>query len=291
MPSAPFLPTTDLATFCGKPGNRVYVGRSFCTWRVTSGAHGSISWGKPADRDVAEMCRVFDAILHSPLAGHPSIIDTRSVESLSIDAFELLVKTLTERRGDWHPRAGRQALVHSAGFSGALVLGALQMTAAEYELRFFEDPREAFGWAGAASVAPDVAALRASLLEPADVVRRVRVALDGEKEPVCAAQLARALGLSTRSLQRHLAAAGTSIRAERAAHLLARAERLLEGTDHDLAAIAAMLGLSSAARLVALFRAERNTTPGEWRRAATSRRSPSASAGRSRRRRSASAPA
>ncbi len=268
MPHAPFIPTSDVTAFCSKPGARVYVRRSFCTWRSKSGAHGSISWGKPADQDIAEMCRVFDAILHSPLAGHPSIIDTRSVESLTLDAFELFVKTLTERRGDWRPRAGRQAIVHSAGFSGALVLGALQMTAAEYEIRFFEAPGEAFAWAGAAADEHAVAALRASLLEPADVVRRVRVALDAEKAPLSAAQLARALGLSTRSLQRHLAAAGTSIRAERTAHLLAHAERLLAGTDHDLAAIAAMLGLRSAARLVALFRAERNTTPGEWRRAA-----------------------
>jgi AraC-like DNA-binding protein len=264
----PFTPTANLTRFFCAPGNRVRVRQRFCFWQSKSGFHGSIAWGKATDQDVGDMCDVFDAVMHSPLAGQPSIMDIRALEAVSVVAFDLFMKTLTERRDDWHARAGRQVILHGASFPGALILGALQMGASDYELRAFDDERAAFDWAGAATVQRDVAALRASLLEPPDIVRRVRVALAEHDAPPSLKALARAIGLSPRSLQRHLASAGSSVRAERTAHVLARAERLLTGTELDLTAIAAMLGLSSAARLVSLFRAERQTTPDAWRRAA-----------------------
>jgi len=267
-PPSPFIPTPDLSLVLSSRGNHVRVRQSFCVWRVPSGAHGSISWGKATDHEVMEMCDVFDAIMHSPLAGHPSIMDIRAIESVSVVAFDRLVKTLTERHDAWQPRAGRQAIIHGASFPAALVLGALQIAATGYELAAFDDEDAAFAWAGASAAQRDVAALRASLLEPPDIVRRVRLALDAHDAPLSLKALARAVGSSERTLQRHLASAGSSVRAERTRHLLARAERLLAGTDLDLSAIAAMLGLSSAGRLIALFRAERNMTPDAWRRAA-----------------------
>lgn len=268
MASSPFTLTPNLELFFSSPGNRAKVLRRFCFWRSKSGVHGSITWGKQTDEDVVAMCDVFDAVLHSPLAGQPSITDIRALESVSSLAFERLVKTMTERRASWLPRAGRQAILHSQSFPGALVLGVLQIVAADYEVKMFEDVSEAFAWAGASRIERDVEALRASLLDPPDIVRRVRIALAEHDRPLSVEALARALGLSSRSLQRHLASVGSSVRAERIAHVLARAEKLLEGTDLDLGAIAAMVGLPSAGRLVALFRAERNTTPDAWRRAA-----------------------
>ncbi|MHB8876331.1 MAG: helix-turn-helix domain-containing protein [Myxococcaceae bacterium] len=268
MTRSPFIPTQDLALFFSDPGNRVRVGRSFCFWQSSARVHGSIAWGKATEQDVVEMCDVFDALLRSPLAKQPSIIDIRALQSVNIVAFDRFVRTLSERRSAWRTRTGRQAIVHAGGFTGALILGALQIAASGYELAVFEDLHAAFAWVGRPEAEPEVAALRASLLEPPDVVRRVRTALDAHDRPLSAQALARSLGLSTRTLQRHLGAVGTSVRAERDAHVLARAERLLEGTEFDLTAIASMLGLRSPARLVSLFRAVRRTTPGAWRRAA-----------------------
>jgi transcriptional regulator GlxA family with amidase domain len=53
-----------------------------------------------------------------------------------------------------------------------------------------------------------------------------------------------------------------SLRAERTRQLVHRAEQLLEGTDLDLEAVAAALGLGSAARLVSLFRSAHGMTRG-----------------------------
>jgi AraC-like DNA-binding protein len=214
------------------------------------------------------MFAVYAALLSSPLAGKPSITDLRGLEAVSIVGFERLVKALTERRADWLPVAGRQAILHGASFPDALVLGAFQLAASDFELAAFDDEDRAFAWAGAAGVQRDVAALRESLFAVPDIVRRVRVAFEAHEGPLSVVRLARELGMSVRSLQRHLAAAGSSVRAERQAHVLARAEKLLADTDLDLAAIAAAVGLPSASRLVALFKSKRKTTPNAWRRAA-----------------------
>ena len=255
----------DLSGVFSDPGSRVVVRRAFCAWETVD-ARGSIAWGKPTEDDIVEMCETFDASIRSH-PSRPTILDVRAIDSVSVLAFDRFVRILGERGSDWRAHAGRQAIVHGGGFSGALILGALQLTARGFQLGAFDDPREAFAWAGVPGREPEVARLRASLVEIPDVVRRVRVALDESERPLPLGALARKVGVSARSLQRHLAAAGTSMRAERARHLVARAERLLEGTDLDLTAIAAMLGLSSAARLVALFRDARRTTPGAWRRA------------------------
>lgn len=247
------------------------VRRCFCYWQSAAGIHGTICWGKATEQDVVELAQIFDTVLRSPLAAQSSILDIRAVEAFSSIAFKRLVHALTHRRSAWQTGVGRQAVLHASTFPAGTILGAFQIATSGYEVAAFDEPRAAFEWAGVPKAERDVETLRASLLEPADVVRRVRVALEAEERQLSAAALARALGLSTRSLQRHLAQAGTSIRAERTAHVLARAERLLEGTEYDLEAIAAMLGLSSPGRLVALFRAERKTTPGAWRVAARSK--------------------
>lgn len=264
----PFTPTADIARLFSGAANRALISRRFCFWRAKSGINGTIIWGRTTDQDVDEMFAVYEALLTSSFAGQPSITDLRGLEAVSVVGFDRLVKALTDRRADWLPRAGRQAILHGASFPGALVLGAFQLAAGGFELAAFDDEDAAFEWAGASSVQRDVAALRESLFAVPDVVRRVRVAFAANDAPLSVARLARALGMSTRSLQRHLAAAGTSVRAERQAHILGRAEKLLADTDLDLAAIAAMVGLPSAGRLVALFRSQRNTTPDAWRRAA-----------------------
>lgn len=266
MAHSRFVPTQELSLFFEAPAERVMVRRSFCLWQSGAQVRGSIAWGRPDQEDVREMCEVFDAYSLSSLGAQPSLMDVRAVESLSIAAFKQLTNTLGERRREWRPRAGRQAILHDGGFSSALILGAFQLAARGYELEAFTHPHAAFAWLGAPEVTPAFDTLRASLMEAPEVVRRVHAVLDEAASPPSVHAIARRVGLSARSLQRHLAAAGTSVRAVRVEHLVRRAERLLEGTEHDLTAIAATLGLASAAQLVTLFRRVRNTTPGAWRR-------------------------
>jgi AraC-like DNA-binding protein len=267
MAHSRFVPTQELSQFFDAPADRVMVRRSFCFWQSGARVRGCIAWGRQDQDDVREMFDVFDAYILSPLGGQPSLMDIRAVESVSIAAFRQLTTTFGARRRVWLARAGRQAILHDDGFSSALILGALQLAARGYELQTFTKASAALAWLGAPDVTPAFEMIRASVLDLPDVVRRVHAVLDEDASVPSVRTIARRIGLSARSLQRHLAAAGTSVREVRVEHLVRRAERLLEGSELDLTAIASTLGLGSAARLVTLFRRTRNTTPGAWRRA------------------------
>lgn len=245
--------------------SRVLVRRTFAFWQSSSGVHGTIMWGRPDEADVESMCGIWDEHLRSPFGRHPAVADIRALDSVDLLAFERLVRVFVERRESWTALTGPQAIVHSGGLASAAILGAIQIAGSGYELGAFEEPGAAFDWAGRPEVTGDYVALRDSLLGQPDLVRRVRAALDESEQLPTIDELAARLGLSVRSLQRHLANEGTSIRELRARHLVARIERLLEGTELDLGAIAATLGLGSAGRLVTLFRAVHGKTPGEFR--------------------------
>ncbi|UJR86855.1 helix-turn-helix domain-containing protein [Sandaracinus amylolyticus] len=266
MALSPFTPAPDIERFLGAPADLVLVRRSFAFWESRERVHGTVMWGRPTELDVEEMCGVWDAHVRSPRGSDPTLTDIRGLESIDVLAFDRLLRVFAEHRAVWTARTGPQAILHGGGFSGAVILGALQLVGQGYRIGAFDSARAALAWLGAPQVEDDFELLRASLVEAPDIVRRVRVTLDDQPHALSARDLARKLGLSVRSLQRHLAAAGTSIREERIRHVVARAERLLEGTELDLAAIAAMLGLGSAARLVTLFRSVRDTTPGAFRR-------------------------
>ncbi len=119
----------------------------------------------------------------------------------------------------------------------------------------------------------EIEELRLSLLGTPDVMRRVQAALDDLPLRSGIGEVARRLGMSVRSLQRHLTAAGSSLRNERRSHMLRRSERLLEETELNLDAIAAKVGASSASHLVMVFRQHRGMTPGAIREASRKARS------------------
>ncbi len=262
--SSLFSTCSDLAPFDG-PGDYVLVRRSFAFWQSRRRVHGTIMWGRPTEGDVVEMCNAWDAHLQLETGPDPALADIRGLESIDVLAFQRLLRTFGEKHASWSQRTGPQAILHGGGLPGAAILGALQLAGPGFRLAAFDAQRAALDWLGVPSVDVDLRALRSSLLDAPDVVRRVRAAMDEAGPTISLGVLARRLGLSVRSLQRHLAEADTSLRQERARHLVSRAERLLEGTELDLSAIAAELGMRSASHLVDLFRSARGVTPGAFR--------------------------
>ena len=261
---SPFVAVPGLEPFLAAPvGDLVLVGRTFAFWQSSRRVHGTLMWGRPNEDDVAAMSDIWDAHMRSPFGRDPTLTDIRHLDGLDLLAFERLVTT-RERRGEWTARTGPQAIVHSGGLAVAAILGAIQLTGSGYQLAAFDKPAPALAWLARPEFEQAYLDLRASLLGLPDIVRRVRAAIDASELRSTRA-IARALGLSVRSLQRHLADAGTSLRVERTRQLIQRAERLLEGTDLDMDAIAAMLGLGSAARLMSLFRSVHGMTPGTFR--------------------------
>jgi len=259
-----FVEASGPADF-GAPARRFFAGRCFCYWQDGTRAFGTVMWGKPLESDVEAMIPFLEIGVDSRLVGHASFVDCRAIDSIDVLAFAKLLAYLVARRHAWGPNVGRQAILHPDGFVGVMVAGALHVARPPYPFACFHGKGDdAFAWCGVAELHASVEELRASLIATPEILRRVRSVL-GERGLAGASDVAHALGLSQRTLQRRLEEAGTTFRAERDRHVSHEIEGLLAGTDLDLDAIAAAVGLSSASHLVAHFRATHGTTPGVWR--------------------------
>ena len=249
----------------GKLGHRYFAGRSFCFWGEGTRAFGTVMWGRPLEADIEAMIPFFELGVDPQLRGHASFVDCRAIESIDVLAFGKLLRYLVARRHAWGPNVGRQAVLHPDGVVGVMVAGALHVARPPYPFACFHGAGDdAFAWCGVPELHADVERLRASLIATPEISRRVRSVLQ-QHGLASSADVARALGLSQRTLQRRLEEAGTTFRDERDRHVSIEIERLLAGTELDLDAIAAQVGLSSASHLVAHFRATHGTTPGAWR--------------------------
>ena len=264
--SAPtkFTQVLDERAFTGT-GRLAFVGRCFMYWQDGTRALGTVLWGHPREADIEQMIPFFEVGAKPCFKGHASFVDGRRLESIDMLAFGKLLAYLTRRRHAWGPNIGRQAILHPAGFIGVVVAGALHVARPPYPFKSFEDDeRGAFEWCGVRRLAKVYRAQIDAVCAVPEIVRAVREALR-EGPRLKNAEIAQRLGVSERTLQRRLEAAGTSLRAEHELHQSRSIEQLLAGTDLTLDAIAAMSGFHSASHLVRRFRQTHGQTPGEWR--------------------------
>lgn len=259
-----FTRVTTAESFSGPFERRVFVGRSFCFWQDESRALGTVIWGRPTEADIEQMIPFFEVGVDGRFRGHVSFVDGRAIEAIDALAFAKLLTYLIARRDAWGPNVGRQAVLHPSGVVGVLVAGALHVARPPYPFQCFQTSEDAFAWAGVPELRAELETLRSTHIGRPEITSRVQDVF-ARSGPLEATAVARALGLSRRTLQRRLREAGTTFRDEREHHLSLRIEQLLAGTDLDLDAIAADVGLSSASHLVAHFRASHGTTPGAWR--------------------------
>ena len=271
---ATFTRVQELDTFFDVPAHRYVVRRSFAYWQAERHTFGIILWGRPDEVDVDEMCAAHEVGANPLFRGHTSIVDLRAVDAVDMLAFARLLAYLKKRRDAWSPMVSRQAVLHGGGFAHATVAGMFEFFRPQHPVVFFDDPALAYEAVGATDVGAEVENLRQLLLGAPEIVRRVRSAFEVLPLRARAGDVARRVGMSVRSLQRHLGAVGSSLRGERQAVMIRRCEQLLAETDLDLEAIAASVGASSASHLVQLFKQHRGTTPGAVRDELRLRRTP-----------------
>lgn len=264
--SPTFVSVPELDAFFGEPARRYVVRRSFAYWQAERRVFGIIIWGRPDEADVDEICAAHEVGASPLFRGHTSLVDLRALESVDLLAFGRLLAYLRKRRAAWSPMVSRQAVLHGGGLAHATVAGMFEFLRPGHPVVFFDDPLAAYEAVGASDVRAEVETLRETLVEMPDIVRRVHTAFEELPARAGLAEVARRLGMSMRSLQRHLSTVGSSLRAERQRRMVLRTERLLEETELDLDAIAASVGASSASHLVMLFRQHRGTTPSAIRK-------------------------
>ena len=222
-------------------------------------------WGRPDETDAAEIVSAHEVGANPMFRGHTSLVDVRGLEAVDLLSFQKLLALLKARRDAWSPNVAKQVVLHGGGLAHASVAGMFQFLEPAHPVSFHEDVTAAYEAAGAADVREEVEALRSELFAVPEAVRRVRATLETMPHDASPSAVAKRLGTSVRSLQRHLAEHGTSLRAERQISLLRAAERLLAGTEMTIDAVAAAVGASSASHLVTMFRTHRGTTPAAYR--------------------------
>lgn len=208
------------------------------------------------------------AVENSPTARpHAAIIDFRHLRAVGADSFELLSHFILESA----PRLGalltRQWLVRPQGMMGELIAHHYAMLRPPYEVRVTTDLSEALADAAPEqdAFATELARLEALARTGGPQLLALRRYLAEVRAETDLATSARALGVSTRTLQRQLRALGTSFVRELRRARLERAKALLLGTDLKLTSVALEAGFPSVQQLCVAFRDAEGCSPGRFR--------------------------
>lgn len=236
-------------------------------WCFDATLAGSVTWGSPTELEIRELLHAFD-FNHAMRAGYCVVTDGSRLVSIDPVPFGLVMEYVHRRLPEYTRSVGRQAFVHREGLVGASIAGLAPALRVPWEWRPFTDDGAAFEWIGhpaAAGVKDEVRAIAEALAARPERLRTLAAYLSQNLHSATLRSAGRALGVSERSLQRALAAAGTTFRREVSRARVEAAAQLLSSTSAKLDAIAREVGCASGSHLSQLFRRERGETPGAFR--------------------------
>jgi AraC-like DNA-binding protein len=250
-----------------------YFGRGHSLlWCVDPALLGVVIWGRPGHDDVDRLLAAIDRPHHPALAPRcDHLFDARRLRGVDAEVFERYVRALHERRQLIAERVRRHALVGPGGVSGALVAGVSYLLRPPVPWRTFSDLDPALAWldrSDGRAIADELGRLVTDVADGSPIVGRLRLFLRSAHLRASVDEAARALAMTTRSLQRALRVAGTSYREELERERLQLACELLTGTELKLDVIAMRVGFSSGAHFATFFHARMGRPPSEWRWAA-----------------------
>jgi AraC-like DNA-binding protein len=258
-------PTLD--AYLAHPIGRYVLGPTYAVWWLDASLNGIVFWDRPEAEHVRQVTQALEA-RQSPERPHASLIDARRVRSVDLDAFNVLSTYVHAYEDAIANVVARQAVLRPKGLAGAAVAGFHTVLATRYPVAVFTEPGAALHWL---EVEHDLAAFErvddvwAAASATPDVVVGLRAYLDQHLGRATLRDAARALGLSTRQLQRKLEGARTRFRQEETDAKIRAAKTLLLETDYNVKRVALEVGCASLQHFGALFRKGTQETPSEWR--------------------------
>lgn len=215
----------------------------------------------PTTTDMEAFLRFFDAALAGP---HVSLIDFSRMESVDQAAFALLLSALEARYAKLAV-IEKQVLVHPMKLAGAFVAGFFAIFVPPYPAEVVGDPAAALERVGLASARQAIEDARAAFGSEPEWLRQMRRHLTTHLASAAIDDTARAIGLSTRTLQRLLQGTQRTFSSELDAVRLRVADDRLRSTKTKIAAIAAELGFSSGEHFSEWFKRHRGERPSTFR--------------------------
>ncbi len=198
---------------------------------------------------------------------HHALADASGLAWVDPVGFLRMSEYVRTHRARLGQQVSKLAIVRPPGAIGATVAGFFVVLDPPYPVRVFTDRGEALRWLGEdPGLQSALDAAVAAETHEAALLSGVRRVMRATLETATLPAVARALALSSRTLQRRLRAAGTTFQRVLTEERLGEAERLLVETDAPITAIALEVGFASTSRFAVAFRHRSGLRPSEWRR-------------------------
>ena len=260
---------TSIVDFLERPIGCYYRASTFVYWYPERDVNGMTLWGHPTAEDMQRLTQLMDAVLPPRGGPHVSLVDTRRLTHVDPGAFSVMARYFEARRAAFSSVIRRQALVRPVGLAGAVVAGFYQVVAPSFPVATFESLDEALSWLSPyASPALQGALdeLQKCGCEQEPLLDAVRRLLEESHARLTLAAAARELGVSQRTLQRRLSAAGATFQDELLHARVRAGQALMLASDDNLTAIALEVGCASLQHYSALFRRLTGVSPSLWRK-------------------------
>lgn len=231
---------------------------------VTPTLCGLVYSGFISSTDVPRLRELGTLPFHGALSRpYRAILDCGAVTGVDAAAFQFLVEH-TREIANTKGLVDRVAYVRPAGMTAAVAVGLFhEHLAPSVDLRFVGSLAEALEHVEAGVHAAAIEAMVRDTEDSTLIVALRRMLLENPQRTLD--EVARELGVSTRSLQRACLAAETTFRDEVANARFAFSEQLLRSTDDKIDTIARRAGYSSAASFARRFQQVHGMTPSQFR--------------------------
>lgn len=266
--SVPVELIADPQAFLAAPVGRCLVGEHILAWYRDPGVTAIVVWGQPTNRDVACLLAMMEARCNKQAVPHRALVDLRSMAQVEPSHFEQVLAFYETHRARLVEIIERRAVLRPTGFVGAAIEGYFAILSGTCSNKIFTAMNEALAWLGLPADDPlehDLLGLQERARGTPILVEEFRRHLRRQPQSATLDGVARAMGVSTRTLQRLLQSAGLSFRSELHAARVARAQELLRTTDLKLLAIAHEVGVKKTQHLSALFCRLTGESPGGFR--------------------------
>jgi AraC-like DNA-binding protein len=237
------------------------AGDRFYVFHAEAGVLGvTVGGNLPADIDA-----IGSVMRRENGTGRRLLLDLERLETVERDTFEAVHRWMRANAAPLSTAIARTAVILPVDeYAASLVAGYVTFWGCLSRVHLVRTIAEAERRLGV-HVAQTLCELRAAMAVGHHYTHRVARALD--RDPTLDIEtLARQLCTTDRTLQRRLAAEGTSFTAQSRMAKLRRAKYLLGTTEELIAPIAHAVGCRTSQHFAQLFKAETGMTPTQWRR-------------------------